>query len=125
MTHQAGPVDSDMLSDQDADPEIGPTVIDLGVHRAGNIDEGYYGQLGAKIEYIMQAMFGGRSPNVKIRGTPAEIAAFANVLSQEKNYLQAFQEFGLDNPRTYRSKAVLDNAIKQFTRTTKLPWVFR
>jgi len=116
-SHQAGAVIAD-------DGEIPPMVLDLGSYRAGNLDEGLLGMMGAWIKDIMSAMFRGSSLPIKIKGSPSQIDSFAKALSREKRYLEAFSEYGLDNPRTYRSKAELDAATAKFTRATGIPWAF-
>ena len=35
------------------------------------------------------------------------------------------KKFGLDDPRTYKSKTKLDKAIKDFEKTTGLVWPFK
>lgn len=127
--YRMGHIGADMNPSQDADPEIGPTIIDLGSHRAGKLDKlsegGYYARFGAKIANLMQAMFGGTYADYKIRGTQQEIAAFMGALSKEKKYLELMRDFGFDDPRIYRQKSALDSAINKFERVTGLKWPFK
>lgn len=77
------------------------------------------------IKNIMKAMFGNYSFPAEIRGTPTQIAAFAAALGKEKSFMKAFSQFGLDDPRTYKSRAVLDSAVRKFESVTKIKWPFK
>ena len=73
----------------------------------------------------MQKMFGMSTPEINIRGTEQQIEALKSALSSEKKYLETFYALGLDNPRTYRSKAELDKTTASFERITGLKWPFK
>lgn len=125
-SYQAGPLGAHM--DVCDDPQVSPTkaiVIDLGSHRRGELNEGLLGMMGAWIKDILGAMFQGTSLPVKIRGSRSEIDSFTNTLSREKRYLEAFSRYGLDDPRTYRSKSELSKAVSQFERNTGIIWPFK
>lgn len=112
-------------------------IIDLGGHRRGDFDklgesenpesikEGYYGALGEKIKLMLHAMFGGVFIPASVRGTKNEIATFANALSAEKKYIESYMYNGLDDPRTYKVKSILDGAVARFERATGLKWPFK
>jgi hypothetical protein len=122
--HQAGPIDP-----LDPDPQaeiVGDTiVIDLGLgKRMGDLDEGVMGMFGSWVHDIMKSMFQGGSLPVTVRGTRSEVESFSRALSREKNHLQTFSKYGLDNPRTFRTKAELDQAVGKFERATGLKWPF-
>ena len=99
-------------------------VIDFGEIRNGQLNESWLAMFGGWVEHILKAMFGGADIPVTVRGTRQEIDSYARVLSKEKRYIEAFQEYGLDNPNTYRSKYALDKAVSQFERKTGVPWPF-
>lgn len=122
-SYQAGPLGAHM--DVCDDPRVSPIVIDLGSHRRGELNEGILGMMGAWISDILGAMFQGTSLPVTIRGTRSEIDSFTRTLSREKRYLEMFSKYGLDNPRTYKSKANLDKAVSQFERSTGIKWPFK
>lgn len=122
-SYQAGPIGAHM--DPEDDAGIPPIVIDLGVHRAGNLDEGFLGMMGSWITHILGVMFRGGSIPLKVKGTPSEIDSFAKTLSREKRYLESFSKYGLDNPRTYRNKASLEKAVSEFERKTGIKWPFK
>lgn len=133
--HLARDTDLNLGVGQDKDGKV--IVINLGGHRRGDFDklgedanpemvsESYYARLGAQIKTILNAMFGGVFVPINVRGTPSEIAAFTNTLSKEKKYIESYVQNGLDDPRTYRSKSVLDGAVAKFERVTGLKWPFK
>ena len=45
-------------------------------------------------------------------------------ISGEKRYMDALKQYGLDDPRTFRTQSELKNAINSFERTTGLRWPF-
>lgn len=125
-SYQAGPLGAHM--DTSDDPQVSPTkaiVIDLSSHRRGELNEGILGMMGAWISDILGAMFQGTSLPVTVKGTRSEIDSFTRTLSREKRYLEMFSKYGLDNPRTYRSKAELNKAVSQFERNTGIKWPFK
>ena len=102
-----------------------PLVLDLNVQEEKRLDESFLRIFGGLIQTLMQRMFGMPTPEINIRGTEQQIDALKNALAYEKKYLQTFYALGLDNPRTYRSKAELDKATASFERITGLKWPFK
>jgi hypothetical protein len=102
-----------------------PLVLNLNEKQENKLDESFLRMFGGLIKLLMQRMFGMSTPEINIRGTENQIAALKDALSHEKKYLQTFYSLGLDNPRTYRSKAELDKAISAFEKTTGLRWPFK
>lgn len=101
-----------------------PLVLDLNTN-SKRLDESFLLMFGSMIKLLMQRMFGMSTPEINIRGTEQQIEALKNALSYEKKYLETFYALGLDNPRTYRSKAELDKATASFERITGLKWPFK
>ena len=75
---------------------------------------GSYSTLGNSIKLLLGAMFN----NI-------EIQSFLDTLVKEKRYMAAYLNYGLDDPRTYRNKAVLDGATRNFERVTGIKWPFK
>ena len=67
-------------------------------------------------------MFGGEKVPLIVKGTPKEVRAFAKALVKEKNYYKVYKKYGLNNPKTYRSKFQLKAAIREFERKTGMKW---
>tara|TARA_Y100000592_G_C5459622_1_gene313255 strand:+ start:654 stop:998 length:345 start_codon:yes stop_codon:yes gene_type:complete len=110
--------------------ELTPMIIDLGMARKGEITEGQQDQLEAGIKMIMKMMLGASQMGIRfrpitLRGTRNELSTFAKALGREKRYIQAYNKFGLDDPRTYKSKFRLNKAIRDFRRATGLRWPFK
>ena len=104
--------------------DLVPVEIDLGVARKGELNESFLKMFGGWVE-TMQAMFGGSTLPVTVKGTRQEVRSFANVLGKERSYMQAYKKHGLDNASTYKSKYSLDKAVKAFEKVTKLKWPFK
>jgi type III secretory pathway component EscV len=102
-----------------------PLVLELNISEQKRLDESFLRMFGGILQTLMQRMFGMPTPEISIRGTEQQIDALKNALSYEKKYMQAFYSLGLDNPRTYRSKAELDKATAAFERATGLKWPFK
>ena len=61
---------------------------------------------------------------VKITGTPAEVRSFVGAMKREKSYVEAYRNFGLNDPKTFKSRSNLKNAVSNFERTTGVKWPF-
>ena len=86
------------------------------------LNESWLRMFGANIQAILKAMFGGFTIPVTVRGSEHEIRSFSETLAQEKRYMDAYHQYGLDNPMTYRSKFQLNKSISDFERKTGIPW---
>ena len=102
--------------------EITPLEIDLSSNR---VDEYLTTMFATAVKTVLQGLFGAKIPPVKIKGNRADIKAFTDTIHKEKSYMETFQQHGLDNPQTYRSKAKLDSSVSKFERTTGLTWPFK
>ena len=95
-------------------------VIDLSA-----LNESFLTAMGARIKMLLNAMFMGSCIPVKIRGTKTQFDRFAKALGAEKKYISSFNQYGLNNPATYKSKYKLDSAITRFEKDTGLIWPFK
>lgn len=102
-----------------------PLVLDLNGKQEQKLDESFLRMFGGLIQLLMKRMFGVATPEINIRGTQEQIDALKTALSHEKKYLEVFYSLGLDNPRTYRTKAELDKATAAFEMKTGLKWPFK
>ena len=84
-----------------------------------------YSLLGDNIKMILGAMFNGINLPTSVTGTKHEIQSFLDTLVKEKRYMAAYLKYGLNDPRTYRNKAVLDSAAANFERVTGIKWPFK
>lgn len=101
-------------------------IIDLGRKRKRKeLNESYLSMFGGAIKKILQQMFGDPIKNpYKIRGNRKEVKKFADTLQKEKDYMEAFMKYGLDDPKTLKRKGKLEKAVKNFERETGITWPF-
>jgi len=111
------------VEDTIKEDKIAPIVIDL--TRSNSLDESWLRMFGENIKGILQAMFGGVSIPVQVRGSSSSVNSFVSALSGEKKYISTLKKYGLNNPRTYRSKGELKKATSKFERSTGIKWPFK
>ena len=111
------------MSDILKEDNLVPVVIDL--NEMNKLDESWLRMFGDGIKSILKSMFGGTPIPTTIKGTPMQVQSFANTLGREKSYLEAWMNFGLNDPKTHRSRGMLDKAVSQFTRKTGVKWPFK
>ncbi len=97
-------------------------VIDLNPE---TIDEAYLRQLGAQIEYLIKALFGGTFVPARLRGNKEQMRSFARALGNETRYLRSFERHGLGDSRTLNNRHKLERAIASFEGETGIKWPFK
>ena len=106
--------------------DLTPRIIDLTAAKRGEINESWLTMFGSTIKLVLQRMFGNDiGIPIQVKGSPNDVAAFANTVQREKKYMEALRDYGLNNPRTYRSKAELQTSITKFEPATGLKWPFK
>tara|TARA_R110001583_G_scaffold30104_8_gene104394 strand:- start:726 stop:1058 length:333 start_codon:yes stop_codon:yes gene_type:complete len=103
--------------------EFTEIVIDL--TKGKEMHEDWSAWMGYGIKNLLKRMFGGTGLPVSVKGSPSQIKNFAGTLGKEKKYMEQAMKYGLDNPRTYRSKSELDRAVRKFKRFTGMDWPMR
>jgi len=103
--------------------EISEIVIDF--TKGSEMNEDWSAWMGYGIKNILKRMFGGTGMPVSVKGSRSQIQNFAGALGKEKKYMDQAMKYGLDNPRTYRSKSELDRAVRKFKRFTGIDWPMR
>ena len=86
------------------------------------LTEGFIRTFGITLKGLLRKMFGGEKVPIIVKGSPKEIRAFARALVREKDYYKVYQKYGLNDPKTYRSKYRLKRAIYDFERKTGIKW---
>jgi hypothetical protein len=109
--------------------DLNPITINLNVHKDGLITESWLAMFGGAIKYLLQGMFGPEKRSYGalgtiIKGTPSQVASFGDALSKEKRYMETFLNYGLNDPRSFKSKADLNKAVASFERETGIKWPF-
>ena len=105
--------------------KIAPIIIDLSVAKKGELNESFLRMFGGAIKMMLRRMFGQVDMPMMVKGTESEISAFADVLGKEKKYMEAYTDLGLNNPATYKSRHMLDTAVKNFEGKTGITWPFK
>jgi hypothetical protein len=103
--------------------KLAPIVIDL--TQKQNIDESWLRMFGENIKALLKAIFGDAAIPVQVKGSSSDLKAFTRALGGERNYISTLKKYGLDNPRTHRSKSQLSKATSQFERGTGIKWPFK
>jgi hypothetical protein len=102
------------------------TEINIDLTQGGELNE-FIGSpstmLGGQIKFMLGMMFGGKAGvPVNIRGNKSQVDSFTRAMAGEKSYIKTAAKYGLDNPRTYKSKYKLQSAISKFERATGIKW---
>ena len=103
--------------------KIAPIVIDL--TQKTELDESWLRMFGENIKGILKAMFGNVSIPLEIKGSQSDVNSFVRALGGEKKYISTLKRYGLDNPRTNKSRANLNKATSDFERQTGIKWPFK
>tara|TARA_R110000824_G_scaffold37261_1_gene114597 strand:- start:13 stop:351 length:339 start_codon:yes stop_codon:yes gene_type:complete len=105
--------------------KLNNVTVDLNQLKAERLNESFLATFGFLVKNIMKRMFGDTSvPSFNIKGNHSDVTAFTRAISGEKRYMDALKQYGLDDPRTFRTQSELKNAINSFERTTGLRWPF-
>ena len=64
------------------------------------------------------------SLNFVIRGEVEDVKAYAAAIMAEKEYLEAYTQFGKDHPMTTKQRIVLNQAVQNFEQKTGITWPF-
>ena len=86
------------------------------------LNERFIAEFGITLKQLFKKMFGGEKVPILVKGSKKQIKAFAKALVHEKDYYKHYKRYGLDDPKTYRSKYRLKTAIRNFERKTGIKW---
>ena len=113
------------MSEEINEDKLEEIVIDFDQLRDPELKESFLRAFGFMVKGLLKRMFGGHGPpRAKVKGTPGEIKAFARALGSERDYMATLRDYGLDNPRSIRSRSVLKGRVSDFERKTGLKWPF-
>ena len=62
--------------------------------------------------------------NFSITGEEDDVKSYGRAIIAQKNYLDAYIQFGMGHFQTEKTREILDQEIAQFERTTGLWWPF-
>jgi len=60
-----------------------------------------------------------------ISGKKKDVKSYADAIMAEKNYLDAYMEYGKEHPQTVKTRELLDQAVKEFEGNTGMMWPFK
>lgn len=109
-------------------------IFDLEKLKLDPLNENMLAMFAANLKLMLQDVIGYEVYNLipsasskfsKIKGKKGDVEAFAKTLGREKKYLESWKRYGLDNPKTYKSKRLLDKAITGFQKKTGIKWPFK
>ena len=66
-----------------------------------------------------------QQPNFIIRGKYRDVKAYASAIVREKEYLDAYSEYGKDHPQTVKARENLRPAVAEFESATGIQWPFK
>ncbi len=101
--------------------QLVPIIIDLNVS-GDQINESFLRSFGAAIELIIKRMFGLNNLNFSVRGPRNPVRQFADTLAKEREYIDAFNRLGLNNPSVINNRHKLERAIMDFEKQTGIKW---
>jgi len=119
--------------------EMLPIKINLNIKKENKLDESFLSTFGSLTKWLLGYIFGEtavpvkvkeavegprEAPRVKISGTPAQVSAFTEALGSEKEYMLAYMEHGLNDPKTLSSRHSLNRAVEEFEKQTGIRWPF-
>ena len=65
------------------------------------------------------------STKFKITGKYKDIKSYAKAVAAQKEFLDAYKEFGTDHPQTAKKREELRTDVSSFERVTGLSWPFK
>jgi hypothetical protein len=111
-------------------------VIDLEKKKA-QLNETYDEALGWWTKQLLRYMYGDDvnmianlneeeevTAKFKITGEYEDVKAYATAVARQKDYLDAYIEFGKGHPQTIKAEGFLTNASREFESLTGLRWPF-
>tara|TARA_R100001082_G_scaffold111108_2_gene93416 strand:+ start:1511 stop:1861 length:351 start_codon:yes stop_codon:yes gene_type:complete len=111
-------------------------VIDLSERKL--LKETYMEMLGAWSKTLLKLMYGDdvqvvanvneeevSNPKFVIRGKHKDVKSYAQAIVAEKEYLDAFSQYGKEHMQTVKAREILNTAVDNFESNTGLLWPFK
>ena len=76
--------------------DLVPLVVDLNELKSNKLNEVFLRIFGEYIKKILGRTFGGPEIPVTVRGKRSDVAALAQLLAQERRYMESYLKYGLD-----------------------------
>jgi hypothetical protein len=109
-------------------------VIDLSDRKL--LKETWMEDLGSWSKSLLKMMYGDdvkvvanineeEGPKFIIRGKHKDVKSYAQAIVAEKNYLDAYSQYGKEHFQTVKAREELNTAVDKFESTTGLLWPFK
>ena len=111
-------------------------VIDLSERKL--LKETWMEMLGSWSKSLLKMMYGddvqvvatvkegeSQGPEFIIRGKHKDVKSYAIAIVAEKNYLDAYSQYGKKHMQTVKAREELNTAVQDFESTTGLLWPFK
>ena len=111
-------------------------VIDLSERKL--LKETWMEMLGSWSKSLLKMMYGDdvnivanlnedeeENPKFIIRGKYKDVKSYAKAIVAEKNYLDAYSQYGKEHLQTVKAREELNTAVDNFESTTGLLWPFK
>jgi hypothetical protein len=106
--------------------EIVEVIIDLEeLKKNDQLNESFLKMMGFWVENIVKYMFDMPFVSGGVRGKASDVKAFARAVGNEKKYIEAAKQHGLNDPKTYKQKSRLKKATDAFEKKTGIKWPFK
>ena len=90
------------------------------------LSEDVYSQFSAQVfDALMQLYGAGMGTPFSLIGTNPQIAAFSQSLAQEKEYIDAITNYGVNDSRTLALRPAMADSVTNFEKETGLRWPFK
>jgi len=89
------------------------------------LTESWLASFGGIVKSILGRMLGDSTPfPFKVKGSKREVESFLNSLKGEYKYIKSIRKNGLNSAATFKNKAKLQRAVRNFEKETGLMWPF-
>lgn len=106
--------------------EMTHITIDLNMANRGTINEALFQAFAGMTKWLLKSTMGldfdRWNVPVKFKGSRSQLASFEKAFKGERRYIRAAKKYGLDSPRTYKSKYSLNRAVRNFENSTGMKW---
>ena len=80
---------------------------------------------GDDVNVVANVNEGDAGPRFIIRGKHKDVKSYAKAIVAEKDYLDAYSQYGKDHMQTVKAREILNTAVQNFENTTGLLWPFK
>jgi hypothetical protein len=112
MTNQQNVIDLEEVKKRFAKDQLNEALADAMSWWTGTLLKATYGSRGLELPF-------------RLAGSRDELGALIAAMGLERRYMADAHRYGLDNPVTYRTRTILQQAVRKFESSTGIPWPFK